>query len=295
MDPKEIATIVLSYRAQPNVVGAVRSLLDQSEPTEIMVVNSGGGSARELLRAEGISVPCLDYPERMFVGGARNRGIEHTRSRYVAFLAGDCRARPGWIKHRLEAHRAGARAVASAIVNSDPRSRVANAAYIGMFMRRLPGLPAHEAIRFGASYDRALFDEFGLFDESLRSGEDTDFLQRLPLDSKPAWDGRIQTVHLNETELIPLLRDQFGRGVRYGKEMRHVFGVPKVRLAKSVMRELRNARRLAPMGLEGDDLASAMKAMPILRIMTVVKATGILLSDVLPSDLGAKRMGKSKR
>jgi glycosyltransferase involved in cell wall biosynthesis len=275
----DIVTIVLSYRAQPEVVGAVKSLLDQDEPTEILVVNSGGGSVRDLLQANGITVPCLDYPERLFVGGARNRGIENTQSRYVAFLAADCRARPGWVRHRLAAHRDGARTVASAVVNSHPQSNIATAAHLALFMRRLPGLPASDAIRYGGSYDRALFEEFGQFDESLRTGEDSEFHQRLPDDWKPHWDGRIQTVHLNETRLVPLLYDQFGRGRRYGREMNRLFGARKYRVAKDVMRSWKHAHRLASLGLTGEELDRAVKSMPILRLMSAVKAMGVLLSS----------------
>jgi len=285
----DIATIVLSYRAQSNVIGAVRSLLDQSEPTEIIVVNSGGGSVRSLLRAEGIRVPCLDYQTRLFAGGARNRGIAETNARYVAFLAADCRARPDWIRLRLAAHRAGARTVASAVVNSDPRSQVASAAHLIMFMRRLPRLPAEKTIRFGASYERSLFAEFGPFDETLRSGEDTEFLERLPAALSPLWDGRIQTEHLNETRLLPLLRDQFCRGVRYGEERQQVFGARRFKIAKEVLRQTPLALEFARQGLEGDELVTVLQAMPILRLALLAKAAGALLSGHLPSDLGTER------
>lgn len=289
MNANDIATIVLSYRAQSNVIGAVRSLLEQDEPTGIVVVNSGGGSVRDVLRAEGIEVPCLDYRERLFAGGARNRGIAETSARYVAFLAADCRARPGWIQHRLAAHGSGARTVASAIVNSAPKSRVASAAHLAMFMRRLPGLPAEKTIRFGASYERSLFTEFGRFDETLRSGEDTEFLKRLPAELSPAWDGRIQTEHLNETRLLPLLRDQFCRGIRYGKERRQVFGAREFKIAKEILRQAPLAPGFARQGLEGDELATVLRAMPILKMVILAQAAGALLSDLLPSDFETER------
>jgi glycosyltransferase involved in cell wall biosynthesis len=290
-----ITTIVLSYKSQSNVIGAVRSLLDQNEPTEIVVVNSGGGSVRDLLRAEGIQVPCLDYEDRLFVGGARNRGIAETTARYVAFLAADCRARPNWIKRRLKAHRAGARAVASAIVNDAPQSRVASAAHLCMFMNRLPRLPADRAIRFGASYERSLFAEFGQFDESLRSGEDTEFLQRLPAELRPAWDGGIQTEHLNETRFLPLVWDQFCRGVRYSEERQQLFGARKIKIAKEIIRQAPQALDFAREGLEGDELATAMRAMPILKTALMARAAGALLSDLLPSDLGTERTTDSRK
>jgi len=264
-------------------------LLDQNEPTEIIVVNSGGGPIKRLLRAEGIQVPCLDHQDRLFVGGARNRGLAETTTRYVAFLAADCRARPNWVQRRLKAHRTGARAVASAIVNNAPQSHVASAAYLCMFMRRLPGLPADRAIRFGASYERSLFAEFGLFDEDLRSGEDTDFLERLPPELRPVWDGGIQTEHLNETRFLPLLWDQFCRGVRYSEERQHLFGARKFRVAKEIIRQAPLAAEFARQGLQGDELATVTRAMPIVKTALIARAAGALLSNVLPSDLGTRR------
>ncbi len=282
MPGSEIVTVVLCYRAPQDAAGAVRSLLEQSEPTEILVVNSGGGDIAAVLRDAGLDVPCLEYKDRLYVGGARNRGITHSTAPYIAFLAADCRACPGWVERRLAAHRAGVRTVASSVVNSHPGSMVANAAYIGMFMRRLPGLPADLAIRFGVSFDRRLFDEFGLFNETIRTGEDTEFLERLPADLKPEWDGEIRTVHLNETRLFSLLADQFGRGMRYGREMHLVFGKPRRRVARDVLRQVKPARRLAAAGLQGSDLGNVMRAIPLLRVMLLVKAAGVLCSVFLP-------------
>jgi len=42
----ELAVVVIGYRAPPDLAAAVRSVLDQSIPLEIVVVNSGGGNAK---------------------------------------------------------------------------------------------------------------------------------------------------------------------------------------------------------------------------------------------------------
>lgn len=274
----EMATVVLCYRSSTDVVGAVRSLLEQETPTEILVVNSGGGNASEVLRQAGLDVPCIEYEERLHVGAARNRGIANTKAAYVAFLASDCRARPGWIEGRLIRHRAGARAVASAIVNSHPLHLVACAAYLCLFMRRLPGLPDDLAIRFGASYDRQIFGEYGLFEENVPTNEDTDFLKRLPPQLYPVWAPDVQTVHINETRFLDLVSDQFRRGVRYGHDMHRVFGKSRLKIARDVLRGTRHARKFARLGLKGPELDRVMMAMPLIRIALLANAGGVLLS-----------------
>ena len=84
--------------------------------SEIIVVNTNGGDALKLLRDAGIGVPVHQRAERLYVGAARNIGIAETKAPFVAFLASDCLAAPGWVSERVRLHRAGARAVASAVL-----------------------------------------------------------------------------------------------------------------------------------------------------------------------------------
>src|SRR5687767_6519615 len=117
---RELACGVLSLRAERGLVAAVRSLLEQSEDLEIVVVNSGGGHARRRLLAAGIDVRVIEVPQRLLPGAVRNLAIEATRSPYVSFLAADCVALPGWAAGRLREHRRGAVAVAGAMANAHP-------------------------------------------------------------------------------------------------------------------------------------------------------------------------------
>jgi len=93
----DLACVVMSFRGREDVVRAVTSLVRQDVRAEILVVNSGGGSPAERLRDAGLAVPVLDVPEPLTPGAARNAGIAATRAPFVAFLAADCWAAPGWI------------------------------------------------------------------------------------------------------------------------------------------------------------------------------------------------------
>src|SRR4029077_1279143 len=141
-------------------------------------------------------------------------GIEATRAPYVAFLAGDCVAMPGWVAGRLRFHRVGALAVASAIVNAYPWNYFAWASYILLHARRMPGVPPYKAGLYGVSYARELFDRFGRFRADLEGGEDSEFNARFAKSVRIEWAPHVRTAHRHPTNPQWLLRDQYVRGRR---------------------------------------------------------------------------------
>jgi glycosyltransferase involved in cell wall biosynthesis len=270
----DLAVVVIGLGAPPELVEAVRSLEAQDMPAEIVVVNSGGGGAAALLARAGIRVPVHETAKRLYVGEARNIGIGATSAPFIAFLASDCRAAPGWVAERVRLHRAGVRAVASAVLPDAPDNRVSWAHQLLLFPRRLPGLDPADALRYGASYDRRLFDEVGLFDGSLRTGEDTEFAARLP--EPPAWAPGVVTLHRNALRVGELLRDQFSRGRRYYAAMHQLRGARATKLARQSLREPGKVRPLFEAGLNGRNLELARASLPLVRLGSLAKALGIL-------------------
>src|SRR5690606_22156240 len=135
----------MSYKAQATTADAVRSLLRQEIASEIVVVNSGGPSLRPVLGPLGDRVLLVESPSRLLPGGARNLGIRHSAAPIVAFLAADCLAGDGWIAARMDAHRAGDAAVASALRPAPSGDRVpaaAMASYWALHWRRMPETPS---------------------------------------------------------------------------------------------------------------------------------------------------------
>jgi glycosyltransferase involved in cell wall biosynthesis len=211
---RELACGVLSLRAERGLVAAVRSLLEQSEPLEIVVVNSGGGQARRRLSRAGIDVRVIEVPERLLPGAARNLAIDATCAPYVSFLAADCVALPGWAAGRLREHRQGAVAVAGAMANAHPHSLSARAAYLLLHNRRMPETPAHMRLHYSLSYERAVFERHGRFREDLRAGEDSEFNARVEADAEIAWAPDVRAAHRNPRNPVALVRDQYRRGGR---------------------------------------------------------------------------------
>ncbi|MBL8591518.1 MAG: glycosyltransferase family 2 protein, partial [Devosia sp.] len=100
MTAPELAVVVLSVGAPPELRLAVESLLRQPEPLEIVVVNSGGGDLAAVLpAAPGISTVTVEG--LLWPGAARNAGIRATSAPWVAFLASDLVAAPDWAAERL--------------------------------------------------------------------------------------------------------------------------------------------------------------------------------------------------
>ncbi len=210
----QIAVVVIGYRAQKGLVAAVTSLVNQVCQAEIVVVNSGGGDAIALLQEFSGRIRIIDIEEPLRVGAARNIGIDASEAPYVAFLAGDCIAKPGWASARLRKHASGSRAVASAIAVPEGNNVAALAAHLLLFGLRSPQIhPAH-ALRYGVSYRRDVFAEFGYFNSVARIAEDSGFSQRLGRGVFPAWVPEVQTGHANSRTLSSLVRDLYLRGVR---------------------------------------------------------------------------------
>ena len=219
--------MVLSLGDQPGLVSAVRSLAEQEPEPELVVVNSGGGARGRTLRRAGLDVTLRHHEGRLLPGGARNAGIDATSARYVAFLAADSVAEPGWVAGRLRAHEAGYAAVACALTVAPQATRSAQAAHLLLHHRRRPDTPPSERLLYGLSYERALFERFGRFREDLRIAEDTEFNRRLEGVSV-AWAPDVRTRHEGPSSPRALMRDQYARGRRRMAIARR-FGSPEAR------------------------------------------------------------------
>jgi glycosyltransferase involved in cell wall biosynthesis len=214
VDGPELSCVVLSLADQPELVDAVRSLVRQSPQPEIVVVNSGGGDSAARLRKAGLDAPVINSEDRLLPGGARNAGVRATSGRYVAFLAADCRAEPGWVAGRLRRHREGAHAVGSVIAAPRPDTASSRASRLLLHPRRLAHTTPAQRLLYGLSYDRDLFERFGPFREDLRDGEDSDFNARFDGHARVTWADDVRTVHLNPGTPWSLVLDQHQRGRR---------------------------------------------------------------------------------
>ncbi len=169
--------------------GMIGDLLDSlvaqdypAERLEVVVVDNGS--------TDGTHAVVARYPVRLAVEtgrrssyAARNRGIAESTGDIVAFTDSDCIAQPGWIRALVagsEAPELGA--FAGEVIAFEPVTRVERFFALRRrgqhaAMLRHPYLPC--ATTSNLAFRRAVLDEIGLFDASLRSGGDVDLAWRM--------------------------------------------------------------------------------------------------------------------
>lgn len=211
---EQLSVVVLAVDATPMLAQAVESLVRQRPRPEIVVVNSGRPGAADHVHCIDPDITVIECGRRLFPGAARNIGIRASHGRYVAFLAADCLARPGWVAHRLAAHLAGAAVVSTPLVNPYPLNPFASATQVLLFSSRLPGTPARLRRHYGCSYARELFERHGFFRSDLRTAEDSEFNGRLGKDVCVRFVPAARTAHRNPRTPWRFLRELFLRGRR---------------------------------------------------------------------------------
>ena len=209
-----MAVIVLSYRAPAHLHRAVASLLAQDRAAEIVVVNSGGGDAVGVLGHLMPRLRLVDVKERLYVGAARNVGIDASSAPYLAFLAADCVALPGWIAGREDRHLAGALSVSTPVVTLEPDNPVCLATSLYNYGRRNPAADAADISHFGRSYARTLFRKIGYFPPLLRESEDEVFNMAVDLIQMPVWAPNVLTGHEDPQTSGQAITDRMRRGYR---------------------------------------------------------------------------------
>lgn len=273
---KALAVVVLSYGPRRSLGDAVRSLLQQDTPSEIVVIHSGGGDVRSALAFAGDAIRVIDTPQRLLPGGARNLGVASTRAPHIAFLADDCLAGEGWVRQRLAAHRAGARAVSSALACHKPADPVALAAHLSLYVRRMPRTDAHVALRYGVSYDRDLFARYGAFREDLESGEDTAFNQQLAPEDAPVWAPDVVTVHQGADTLGAFFRSQLHRGRRMADAWRALGAYDPPAVAKNALSRTALIVRETWRVVEPRHRGAALLSLPLIVCGNIAYAWGAL-------------------
>jgi glycosyltransferase involved in cell wall biosynthesis len=232
-----------------------------------------------------LSLPVYSFAERLYPGRVRNVGIDHTRAPYLAFLAADCLARPGWAAARLREHRAGAAAVASPPTNAYPESSVAWASLLLLHNRRLEVTRPSQRLFYSLSYDRSLFARFGRFREDLRAGEDTEFNARFQAHATPVFAADAVTAHRYPTDLPAMLHDAFRRG-RLQARMQGAIEGRGARRFKVALRGARSVLRALMVSRQSPraERHQLIRAWPLVVVGGVVYTVGALTASAGAGD-----------
>jgi glycosyltransferase involved in cell wall biosynthesis len=188
-----VSVIIPAYRASGDIAAALDSVFAQTFPHfEVIVINDGSPDSAELEAALEPYRSRLRYivqPNRG-AGAARNTGIRASRARYLAFLDADDRWTPDFLGQQLsylDAHPDCDLVYADALVSGESplagRRFMENAPSDGdVTLLSLVEQRCNIVLSTVVARRTALLDA-GLFDESLRRGQDFELWLQL------AWRG----------------------------------------------------------------------------------------------------------
>jgi glycosyltransferase involved in cell wall biosynthesis len=173
----KVSAIVASYNRADLLMKAVDSVFAQTlAPVEVIVVDdcSPKFDIFELMRPFGDRVRVLRNEKNSAVGYSRNHGVRHAIGDYVAFLDDDDTWKPQKLERQLAAMGEAHMSLCGLECIPDGYDKIWNIDYVrlGMLKRGNPYCPPS-----GFVCRRSLFDVLQ-FDETLRYGEDWDFLIR---------------------------------------------------------------------------------------------------------------------
>lgn len=188
-DVPSVSVVIPAFNAETLIGGAISSALTQSErPEEILVVDDGSSDATsEIAGAYPVPVRLLRQPNGG-VSEARNAALRVARGDFIALLDADDQFLPHHLERCLEAwHSYAARVGHQRVIVTGNAYRLTehgltNASILPSNFpppaRQRKQILQSNFTGIFAVYPRHLHDEVGLFDPSLRRGEDRDLWTR---------------------------------------------------------------------------------------------------------------------
>lgn len=221
-----VSVIVPVLNGMPTVQALLEGLRSQDYPAdrwELIVVDNGSTDGTlEVLQQESEinSRMRVLHEQRKGPSAARNAGIEASRGEILAFIDSDCIPGPSWLRELVSAFEDRTVWAAGGLLKSAAPTTLTEAFAARQeilnqedFFKERPYKPpflltANFAVR------RAVFKRVGLFDETLRVGEDADFCWRiLDAGGKLALVRKALVAHRHRSNLRSFARQMFLYGV----------------------------------------------------------------------------------
>jgi GT2 family glycosyltransferase len=214
-----LSVIVPCYNSERTIRPCLNAILKQKSPVpfDVIVVDSSTDQTPEIVATEFPSVRLIHLEKRVFAGAARNIGVKATSATFCLMIDSDCIAAPGLIDQMLNRHtEAEYAAVGGSVRNGTPGSLSGWIGYLMEFKELMPATPLRleTTVPTGnATYRRAVFEQYGYFDEDLWLTEDLLFNWKLHTAGESLlFDPDIQVTHLNRTGWRNVLQYQLSLG-----------------------------------------------------------------------------------
>lgn len=186
----EVSVIVPAYRGLATIGACLESLRIAAigHRCELIVVESSGDGAADLVRERFPEVRVIVSPARLSAGAARSEGFRHARGRWLLAVDQDCQVPREWITRLVELlGRPGVGAAGGSIAVANPGNLPGWCVYLLEFFTHFPSRGAvrddnyligansawrAEAIRGGAFPDQTLGEDLLATAEMRRLGFD---------------------------------------------------------------------------------------------------------------------------
>lgn len=186
MNYPTISVIIPAFNRADFLPSALQTVRDQNiTDLEVVLVDDGSDDGLESAARQH----ALRYIRQVHAGqsAARNRGVREAAGEFITFLDIDDLWMPGQLTHLLDALRSHAGAgiaqgLMRQVMEASDGSQYQSAPY------RMPYLGS-------CLFRRWVFDNCGLFDETMAVGEDYDFLFR-------CWENDVEKVHVDNVSLL---------------------------------------------------------------------------------------------
>jgi glycosyltransferase involved in cell wall biosynthesis len=187
MIEKRVSAVITAYNSEAFIADAIKSVLDQSRVVdEIVVVDDGStdGTRRVVTEFEDQGIKYILQPNSS-AGAARNRGLRETSGDYIAFLDADDFWLPNKIRqqiHYLENNPSAAlvsgfarwwNVTKDTVRISGKRVKDMKTLRREILVHNVIGNPSMVMLR------RSALEDVGVFDDSIRWGQDWDLWIRL--------------------------------------------------------------------------------------------------------------------
>lgn len=180
-----VSVIIPTYNRAKKVVRAIRSVLDQTfSDFEILVVDDGStdDTPKAVCRLKG-PIECISHSSNYGVSAARNTAIRYSNAPFIAFLDSD----DHWLPDKLQVQIKFFEANAQMVICQTEEIWIRNGRRVNPMKKHLkpsgdifePSLKLCLVSPSAVMLKRSVFDEVGLFDESLPACEDYDLWLRI--------------------------------------------------------------------------------------------------------------------
>lgn len=186
-----VSVIIPVYNDEKRIIDCVNSVYDQSQinySLEVIVVDNGSSDNTVAIIESELKTKYKDLiVESCEVPGsyaARNKGLSVCNGDFTAFTDSDCIVSNNWIEHHLENVLGIASGISAGEVKffAEVSKKTEQSAldFENLFsMKQKDNAASGKCITANFFCYRRLFDEMGVFDDSLKSGGDVEMSQRV--------------------------------------------------------------------------------------------------------------------